>query len=315
MVGAGRGWRCGGGDGVTSVLFALASAASSAVNLLTQRVSSRAGPSGSWWRLAGYLLRQPLWLFGVAAAVAAFLFQAAALHRGQLSVVQPLLVTELVFVLVLRRLWLRQPVRPAAWGSAALTCVGLAVFLTVAEPHGGSSTPTPSAWPLTLVVFGGASVVLALLAARGSPVRRAALYAGAAAVTAALAATFIKTVTQTLVVDGPAVTLTSWPVYALLVSGVANVLLDQAALHVGPLTISQPVMVAVTPIVSIWLSVWLFAQSFTDDGRVLAAGACAFAALIVGVVLLARTAPHEDATPARSATAGERAGGQLAGKP
>jgi len=36
---------------------------------------------------------------------AAFVFQALALHSGQMSVVQPLLVTELVFALILRRRW------------------------------------------------------------------------------------------------------------------------------------------------------------------------------------------------------------------
>src|SRR5947209_11237259 len=139
-----------------TILFALASAMSNAVNLLTQRVSSRGGPSGSWWRLAKYLIRQSLWLVGMAAVIAAFILQAIALRHGQLSVVQPLLVTELVFVLVLRRLWLRQAVRAAAWGSAALTCAGLAVFLVAAEPRGGRPMPTAHAWAEVLGVFGGA---------------------------------------------------------------------------------------------------------------------------------------------------------------
>jgi hypothetical protein len=68
-----------------SAVFALLSALSSATNLLTQRVSSGAGPKGSMWRVAAYLVRQPLWLFGFAAAVAAFVLQAAALRHGELS--------------------------------------------------------------------------------------------------------------------------------------------------------------------------------------------------------------------------------------
>ena len=278
-------------------LLALASAMSGAVNVLTQRVSSRTGPSGSWWRLARYLLRQPLWLIGVAAAIAAFVLQAAALEHGQLSVVQPLLVTELVFVLVLRRLWLRQPVRTAAWASAALTCAGLSVFLVAAEPRGGTPMPTSNAWIETICVFGGASVAMTLLAARGSPVRRAALYGAASAVAGALAATFIKTAVETLTRDGPVSVLSSWPTYALAVSGVASAILFQAALHVGPLTVSQPIMLVLNPIVSIWMSVWLFAEHFTGDKAVLAAGAAGFAALVVGVVLLTRTAPQQDPLP------------------
>ena len=287
-----------------TIVFALLSALSSAVNLLTQRVSSRAGPSGSPWRLAGYLLRQPLWLFGAAAAVGAFLFQAAALRYGRLSVVQPLLVTELVFVLVLRRLWLRQRVRSAAWGSAALTCVGLTVFLLAAEPRGGRVSPTSSAWAETIGVFGGASVVMVALAARGSPARRATLYGTAAAVVGALAATFMKAATVTFTVHGPIAVLTSWTIYALLASGIASGVLVQAALHVGPLRVSQPLMVVVNPIVSIWLSVWLFAEYFTDDIAVLAVAAGAFTAVAVGVVLLTRTAPRQDARHAPEGTKG-----------
>jgi drug/metabolite transporter (DMT)-like permease len=277
-----------------TVILALASAISGAVNALTQRVSSRTGPSGSWWRLAKYLIRQRLWLIGLAAAIAAFVLQAAALRNGRLSVVQPLLVTELVFVLVLRRLWLRQPIRTAAWASAALTCTGLTVFLLAAQPRGGNPTPTPHAWIGTISVFGGATVVMTLLAARGSPVRRAALYGASAAVSGALAATFVKTTVESLVLDGPASVFTSWPICALAVSAVASAILIQAALHVGPLTVSQPIMVVLNPIVSVWISVWLFAEYFTDDKGVLAAGAAGFAALIVGVVLLTTTAPQHD---------------------
>lgn len=277
-----------------SILFALLAALSSAANLLTQRVSSRGGPSGSAWKLAGYLVRQPLWLFGIAAAIGSFVFQAVALDLGKLSVVQTVLVTELVFVLVLRKLWLRQPIRLAAWGSAALTCGGLAVFLVAAEPRGGHDGPAKGAWIGAIALFGGLSVALTLLASRGSPARRAALYGTAAAITGALMATFLKTVTDTLSVHGLIGVLTAWTTYALAAAGIASGLLVQAALHVGPLTISQPLMLVIDPIVSIWLSVWLFDEYFTGSAGVIAIAACAFTALIVGVVLLTRTAPHRD---------------------
>ena len=46
--------------------------------------------------------------------------------------------------------------------------------------------------------------------------RRAALFGTAAAVVAAMAATFIKELTHTLSVDGPVATLNSWPLYAVI---------------------------------------------------------------------------------------------------
>ena len=123
---------------MVSVLFAFASSFANALNVVTQHVASTAAPAREkGWRLAVYLVRSPLWLFGVAAMIGAFLFQAIALDKGQLSVVQSILVTELVFSLVLGRLWLRRHVVGAAWVSACLTSAGLAVFLVMSEPKGG----------------------------------------------------------------------------------------------------------------------------------------------------------------------------------
>jgi hypothetical protein len=101
---------------VVSVLFAFAAAFSNALNLVTQHVASTAAPAkDKGWRLALYLVRNPLWLFGVVAMIASFVLQAIALYNGRLSVVQSILVSELVFSLVLGRLWLRRNVVPAAW--------------------------------------------------------------------------------------------------------------------------------------------------------------------------------------------------------
>jgi drug/metabolite transporter (DMT)-like permease len=129
------------------------------------------------------LIRQPLWLLGWVAAAAGFAFQAVALHGGQLSVVQPLLVTELVFALVLRRFWVHQHIAKLAWTAALVTCAALVVFLAAAKPHGGHQQPDAADWAFALAVFGGAVAALTIVARWGSPVRRAALYATAASIT------------------------------------------------------------------------------------------------------------------------------------
>src|SRR3984885_15226771 len=182
-----------------TVAFALAAALSSAVNLMTQHSASAGAPKREkGWRLVVYLFRQPLWLLGWIAAAAAFAFQAVALHYGQLSVVQPILVTELVFVLVMRRVWIRQDVVRAAWAAALVVCGALAAFLWAAEPTGGHSSPETAQWLSALPVFGGAMAVLAVLGTRGPPARRTALLAAAAGLAWALAATFVKTAAETL---------------------------------------------------------------------------------------------------------------------
>jgi hypothetical protein len=107
----------------------------------------------------------------------------------------------------------------------------------------------------------------------------------------ALVATFIKATTDTLTQFGLGGMFTHWPVYALAVGGVAALFLEQTALHVGPLRVSQPFLVIVDPIVSIALSVWLFGERFTADAGVLAVAAVAFAVMCAAVVLLTQTAP------------------------
>jgi drug/metabolite transporter (DMT)-like permease len=287
---------------ILAVVFALAAAMANAINLMTQHKASIGAPRQvTGWRLALYLPRQPLWLLGVAAAVGSFIFQALALHSGPMSVVQPLLVTELVFVLVLRRIWIRQDVARAAWASVTVVCVTLGVFLAVGEPSGGHPFPAAKQWLSAGLVFGGAVAVLAVLALRGAPARRAAVLAAATGLTAALEATFLKTATETLSVSGIGGMLANWPVYAFIAAIITGALLQQATLHVGPLSVSQPILVITDPFASIILSVWLFGEHFTDSPAKIAIAVVAFAAMAAGVTMLTRTAP-QDLTPSKPAS-------------
>ena len=275
-----------------TILFALAAAFTNALNMVTQHRASIGDPSHSkGWRFVRYLMSNPMWLFGWVALAGSFLFQALALHNGQMSVVQPLLVTELVFALILRRLWIHQQIRDVTWWAAVVTCGSLALFVAVSEPTGGNAQPTSSAWIGATVATGGAAAILALIGTRGSPVRRAATLGAATAILWALVATFIKAMTDTLTQFGLAGMFTHWPVYALIVFSILAELLNQTALHVGPLSISQPLLVLVDPIVSIVLSVWIFAEVFTENALRLSIGIIAFGVMCVAATVLARTTP------------------------
>jgi drug/metabolite transporter (DMT)-like permease len=275
------------------VVFALLAALSNGTSAVTQHIASTASKVElSGWRLIVFVVRRPLWLLGALAQVGAFVFQALALHNGEISVVQPLLVTELVLVLVLRRVWLRQSIALAAWSGALLACAGLSVFLVAGEPQGGRPVPESRHWIAAIVVIAVAAAALMVAGRRGSPARRAALYAIAAGITWALEATLIKATTDTITQFGLGGMFTHWPVYAMAVGGAAGVLLEQEALHVGPLRVSQPIMVIVDPIVSIALSVWLFGEHFVPNGWVMTAAAAGFAVMCVGVVYLTRKAPE-----------------------
>jgi hypothetical protein len=178
-----------------------------------------------------------------------------------------------------------------------VTSVGLAVFLVMAEPRGGHPQVTTQAWLPALLTWGGLAAVFAVLAGRGSPVRRAALYAASSGIVWATLATFLKSATEVLATNGVPTMLVRGSVYGVIVAGIAGTVLTQAALHYGPLAVSQPVMVIVNPFVSIILGVWLYGEHFVGGPLQIGLGAVGFGAMVVGVVFLATTAPSFAATP------------------
>ncbi len=275
-----------------TIIFALLAAFCNALNVTAQHLASISSTKKSTgWRFVVYLMQNPLWLFGWAALAGGFIFQALALHAGQISVVQPLLITELIFALGLRLVWLRQSIRGITWSAAAMTCLSLGVFLATAEPQGGNPYPSSHVWAAAAGTTVGAAAVLALLGLRGSTRRRTVLLASASAIMWALVAILVKTMTDTWSQFGVAGMFLHWPVYALVAAGLGTEVVHQTTLGVGPLSISQPLLVIVNPIVSIGLSVWIFGEYFTADAPRLALGSVAFVSMCAAVVVLTRTAP------------------------
>ena len=147
------------------VVFALLAALCNAVSVIARHIASTADPDRpTGLRLVGYLLRNPGWLAGSAAQVGAFACQAVALHLGELSVVQPLLVVELVLALILRRLWIHQAIAGAAWAGAVASCAGLAWI-------------APALLKLSFASAGGRSIWWAMLASEASSAARSVVLA------------------------------------------------------------------------------------------------------------------------------------------
>src|SRR5580692_10939132 len=125
-----------------TVLFALLTSFTNALAVTLQHIASTSDAEKSkGWAFIKYLLRHPLWLLGWLALCGSLVFQALALHFGPLSLVQPILVTELILALVLRQLWLHQAIRRVTWLAAVVTGSGLVIFLVVTSPHGASFLP------------------------------------------------------------------------------------------------------------------------------------------------------------------------------
>ena len=120
-------------------LLAVLAACANATSSVLQRKAGRRVPQGEnlSLRLIGSLLHQPVWFCGILAVTIGFLLQAAALGNGQLSVVEPVLVLELPFTLLLATRVFRARLHRREWGAAAAMSAGLAVMLYSLSPVGG----------------------------------------------------------------------------------------------------------------------------------------------------------------------------------
>jgi hypothetical protein len=277
-----------------SILFALLGAFSQALTSVLQRLANVAGAEEkerNGWETAKYLVRQPMWLAGMATMGGTFVFTAAALYLGELATVQPILVTELIFTLALRALWLGDAIAARTWGAAALLCAGLGGFLVAAHPREGIGRPSLSAWVVALSTRGLIIVVLVVLARWGTPARKAALLGAAAGLMWAIDAAVVKSATEILGQEGIVRLFLHWPVYGVIVTGVLGTVLLEAAFAAGPLAASQSTLLIVDPLASIVIGIELFQEKLNSSPGAITAQAVCLVALFTGVVLLSRWAP------------------------
>jgi drug/metabolite transporter (DMT)-like permease len=278
---------------LAAIVFAVLSALSNAGSAVLQRLAvvDRTSEARSLWRTAIDLVRQPVWLLGGLFLIGTFGFQALALYFGPLSMVQPVLVLELIFTLGLRVFLLHDGIASRTWSAALMICLGLGAFLVVASPSEGTHVPNAGQWMLAVGTRALIVVALLLLARYGSAARRAALFGAATAVVWSVDAAFMKQTVDELAHSGLPGLLTHWPLYAMIATGVLGTILLQAAYAVGPLAASQAPLLIVDPLASIVLGIELFHEQLrTGPGYVFGA-VVSLAVLGAGVVMLSIWAP------------------------
>jgi drug/metabolite transporter (DMT)-like permease len=278
-----------------SILFALLGAFSQALTSVLQKLANVAGSEEerSGWETTKFLIRQPIWLLGMVCMGGTFIFTALALYFGTLATVQPILVTELIFTLALRALWLHDRIASRTWGAAGLLCAGLFGFLVVAHPQEGHGRPTAGAWAVALGSRGLVVVILIVLSRWGSPARKAALLGAAAALVWAIDAAFVKAATEVLAHHGWSGLFEHWPLYAVVASGVLGTVLLEAAFAAGPLAASQSALLIVDPLASIAIGIELFGEQLRSSPVAIVLQILFLGGMFGGGVLLSRWAPPE----------------------
>lgn len=260
-------------NALTVVMALLSALANAAATVLQRRASVGLRPltgSGSRARVARLLqpLRRPVWWGGAAATIASAVFQVLALDGGRLSVVQPLLATELLFALLLGALVFRHRPGFALWRAFAMLAAGLALFLAAAAPSGGSERASTERWLIVGCVLACAVAGLVALALRLHGTLRAAVLGTATAVCFAATAALIKEVTRRFP-EGVEAVLTTWHTYAAALAGILSVLLLQWTLRAGSLTGSQPALTLGDALISVALGALLFGESIALGWRLL----------------------------------------------
>jgi drug/metabolite transporter (DMT)-like permease len=249
------------------------------------------------------LIRKPMWLLGIAGDVGGLALQAAALRRGSLVVVQPVLTTSLLFTLALTAAWSHQPISRPEWGALIMILAGLSLFLVAAKPPDQATASADLRGWLLCVAWVAALAAVALgagLRADGSA--RAALFGLAAGMADAFMAVLVKAFASSLGRGFPGV-LRTWTPYAVVAAGIVALVLIQTAYQAGHPTVSLPVITVVDPLVSSLIGVTLFGERVLVGG--MRAPLIAFAAVIIvmGLTTLSRSA---SLTEVRAAATTER---------
>jgi hypothetical protein len=284
---------------LVAVLVAIAGAVTfGASDVIEQRATHRVAKRPPLdLRLFADLAVNRLWLIGITVDIAASGMQAIALHFGPLALVQPILVLDLLFAVVITAVLTRR--RPDRLVGAGVLCCtgGLVLFLAVARPRSPAVRVAPTILlPLGVGIAG--TIALCLIAWRVSP-RRFLPLATAFACGAIFGVTafLLKEITLTIG-RGFNPPTQQWPLYAFIVAEPIGFLLNQNAFQESSLIAPVLAIRTVTdPLVAIGIGlVWLNEQIATSPAAI-AAEVAGLIIMSVGVLALAYRSPHLAAHP------------------
>ncbi|MGH3827095.1 MAG: DMT family transporter [Pseudonocardiaceae bacterium] len=263
--------------------FGLASA-------VQQRATKQVPTSGTLDpRLLLDLIRRPVWVLGVGTVIVGLSLQLVALAFGPLVLVQPLLVTGVLFGAVFSALLARRRVdRLVVLGS--LGCVaGLSAFLLLAHPSDPTTQRLDYGGTLMVLVITLGVLVLGCLAvaARFSGAVHVAALAAATGVLYGITAGLMKVVTGQFRVGGLPEVFGHPMLYVVCALGPMGFLLSQNTFQRG--TLIAPALAIITivdPLVGVVIGVSWLGERVNSSPAVLAGQVISAVVLIGSVALL-----------------------------
>lgn len=273
-----------------AILAALGAAGSFAAGGVLQQRAASERPEGEAlsFRLIADLAREPMWLLGIGFAIFSYVLEGLALSYGPLVLVQPLIVTELLFALPISVRWRGMRMSGREWAGTLAVAGGLTLGLLAAEPGAGRPEAPIGEWAIALGVVAGATLLAVSGGRHHRGPARSSLYAlGAALVLGAQAALFKASVAR--FAQGAVPALASWQVWAMFAAAILGLLLVQSAYEAGPLATSMPVVDAVDPAVAIVFGIVLFHEHIRTG--LWLGGIAAGIVMLLGGILVLDTSP------------------------
>jgi len=273
---------------VAALLFALAATLQQKGALNLPEISLR--HPASLARLIG----QTMWLIGTLALFTGYGFQAAALDRGRLVIIQPLLVVTVVFALPLGYFLTGQKVgRREVLGAAVIVC-GLALFAIFGDPAGGRENAPGGEWAIAIAVVVALCGALIVFGGRGGLTMKAAVYGAVAGILFGLSAALTKPTVEFLH-GGVDEMLSHWEPYVLAVAGVLGFVLQQVSLGTGRLAPSVATVSVANPVVSILLGVVLLEERLSRPPWHVVVACVGLGLALVGAVVISLARQESDA--------------------
>lgn len=240
------------------------------------------------FRLLLDLMKVPLWLWGIGCMVLGQIFSVLALAHGDVSRVEPLLATNLIFAMALARWRGGRPLGVSGWMGVLLLSGGVAAFIIAGQPQGGAAEV--SALRHWLVVGGVIGVALALItAARHVPLlEEPPLFAAAAGALYGLQDALTRTSSGIVDDSGLAGLATSWQPYTIVALAVTGLMLVQSAFEAGELRMSLPALTAAEPLAGIACGIGFLGDRLRVTPMALTWQVIGLIAIVVGVFVLGR---------------------------
>ena len=272
---------------LTAVLAALGSACGFAISTSLQHRAVTASTASSRRSdgLFAFLVRSPAWLLGLLVGGLAFTLHAVAVKHGALAVVQPIMVSGLVFALPVRAALDQQRAKKSDIAWATVTATGLAIFVIASHPAtAASGARHVRAMVFVLAGFVAAFVFLRIGVKSKSALRRGVLLGSAAGILFGLVAGILKIV----VLDAAEGQVNYLAISVLVVLGVWGVGLNQRAYQIAPLSVSMPILNVIDVAVAIAFGFYVFHEVPAHEPGALAAEICGLVLMGLGVRQLTR---------------------------